>query len=276
MLEQRVIDLINAEIDAEIDGQLGSHESAELESILQASEEARVMKTELRKLSNLMADMPEQEPPADLASRVLAQIRLPASRPANGQSLRPKWSLLGSLASFQPAQAGVAFAAGLLLTVAFYETAQHDGAPADLSSMVGTMMADPSRLPAREKDSLPIAGSGLSGSVSLSEIGEYVVLSFDLESAQQTEIEVGLAEAGLGFGGIAHASAAGNAGDETYEVSGGTLRVVNQGRQVFSVFLPQVADPTADRATGQDGGGRAIPIEIFTEGATVFSGVLRG
>lgn len=272
MLEQRVIDLINAEID----GELGSHESAELETILQASEEARVMKAALLKLSSLMENMPEQEPPADLVSRVVGQVRLPAPRPADGPSLRPKWSLLGSLASFQPAQAGVAFAAGLLLTVAFYEAAQHDGAPADLSSLVGTMVADPSSIPAREKDSLPITGLGVSGSVSLGEIGEYVVLSFDLESAQQTEIEVELAEAGLGFGGIAHASAAGNAVNETYEVSGGTLRVVNQGRQVFSVFLPQVADPTADQGTGHDGGDRTISIEIFTDGATVFSGVLRG
>jgi hypothetical protein len=272
MLEQRVIDLINAEID----GELGSEESAELESILQASAEARIMKTELRKLTNLMEDMPEQEPPADLASRILKQIRLTVPRPADGPSLRPKWSPLEWLASFQPAQAGVAFAAGLLLTVAFYEAVQHHGAPADLSSMVGTMVADPSSLPAREKDRLPIAGPGLSGSVSLGEIGEYLVLSFDLESVQQTEIEVGLAEAGLGFGGIAHASAAGNAGDETYEVSGGTLRVVNQGRQVFSVFLPQVAAPTADRATGQDGGGLEIPIGISSQGAPVFSGVLRG
>lgn len=271
MLKQRVIDLINAEID----GALGSHETAELESILQASAEARAMQAELRKLSKLMEGLPEQEPPANLDTRILAQIRLPAPRPADGPSLRTKWSSLGWLASFQPAQAGVAFAAGLLLTVAFYEAAQHDGAPADLSSMVGTMVADPSSLPARKKDSLPIAGSGLSGSVSLGEIGEYVVLSFDLESAQQTQIEIGLAEAGLAFGGIAHASAAGNAVDETYEVSGGTLRVVSQGRQVFSVFLPQVAAPMADRGTGQDGGGRAIPIEIFTDGVTVFSGVLR-
>jgi hypothetical protein len=272
MLQQRVIYLINAEVD----GELEPAESAELESILETSEEARAMKAELRKLTKLMEDTPELEPPADLAGRILGQVGPPAHRPAARSSLRQGWSLREWLVSFQPAQAGVAFAAGLLLTVAFYEAAQHDVAPADLSSMVGTMVADPSSLPTREKDSLPITGPGLSGSVSLGEIGEYVVLSFDLESAQQTEIEVGLAEAGLGFGGIAHASAAGNAVDESYEVSGGTLRVVNQGRQVFSVFLPQVADPTADRATGQDGGGREISIGISAQGAPVFSGVLRG
>jgi hypothetical protein len=272
MLQQRVIYLINAEID----GELEPAEITELESILESSDEARKMQAELRKLTKLMEDEPEQMPPADLASRIVGQITLPAPRQATEPSLPAKWSPFGWLASFQPAQAGVAFAAGLLLTVAFYEAAQHDGAPADLSSMVGTMVADPSSLPAREKDSLPITGPGVSGSVSLGEIGEYVVLSFDLESEQQTEIEVGLAEAGLGFGGIAHASVAGNAGDETYEVSGGALRVVNQGRQVFSVFLPQVADPTADRATGQDGGGREISIGISAQGAPVFSGVLRG
>lgn len=270
MLDKRVLDLINAEID----GELAPEQGEELGSLLESSAEARAVKAELQRLANLLNAQPEQEPPAGLAARIMEQIRLPA----RDTTSEPKFSLAGLLASFQPAQAGLAFAAGLLLTVGFYEATQIGGESVDLSQVVGTMVANPagSAAQTQHRDSLSITGPGLSGTVSLGQISDYMVLNFDLESAHRTEIEVGLAEAGLGFGGIAHASAAGNAGDETYEVSGGALRVVSQGRQVFSVFLPQVADPTADRAAGQDGGGREISIGIFARGAPVYSGVLRG
>ena len=50
MLNERALYLINAEID----GALGPGEQAELESVLSASEEARIMRAELRKLASLL------------------------------------------------------------------------------------------------------------------------------------------------------------------------------------------------------------------------------
>lgn len=271
MLEERVIYLINADID----GELGSAERAELASILESSADARALQVELRRLAVLMDGLPDRAPPADLAGRILEQVRLQPEPVRSGSASRPKFSLAGLLASFQPAQAGVAFAAGLLLTMGFYEVSQRDGTPADLSNMVGTMLAKPSDSGGREMDSLSIAQPGLSGTVSLGEIGNYLVMNFDLDSAEETEIVIGLAEAGLGFGGIAHASADGST-EEFYEVSGGTLRVVNQGRQAFSVFLPRVTDPSRVQAARQDGSGRQISIGISTGGAVTYRGVLQG
>lgn len=269
MLDERVVYLVNAEID----GDLCPEEQAELESALRTSAEARTVQVELRKLATLMDALPAQEPPAGLAHRIVEQIRLP-SRHAAG---KPKFDLAGLLSSFQPAQAGLAFAAGLLFTVGFYEATQSNGESVDLSQVVGTMVAAPEHSAAQtqQKDHLSITGPGLSGTVSLGEIGEYMVLSFDLDSAQVTEIAIGLAAAGLGFGGIAHASAPSLSAVESYAVSGGTLRVVNQGRQVFTVFLPEAAT-SADPVSGQDGGGREISVGISTGGAPLFSGVLRG
>jgi hypothetical protein len=207
--------------------------------------------------------MPEREPPAGLAGRILQQISLPARQAVPAS----KWSLAGLVASFQPAPAGLAFAAGLLLTVGFYEATQNSGAAPDLSRMVGTMLADPASTPAQQKDSLSIVTPDLSGTVSLGAIGEFVILNFDLQSVQPTEIVVGLAEAGLGFGGIAHASAAGNVVEESYEISGGALRVTNPGSHPFVVFLrrPGVQSP----------GAQAIGIEVTRSGERVFEGSLR-
>ena len=108
---------------------------------------------------------------------------------------------------------------------------------------------------------------GVSGTVSLGVQGDVLVLNVVLESAQQTEILIALAEAGLGFGGIAHA-AAGNAAEESFEVSGGALRVMNQGRQAYSVFLLQKAQRN-DR-------GRQISIGVSSGGQAIYQGVLRG
>lgn len=269
MLNDRVITLINAEIDGELDPQ----ERDELQAILEQSDEARRLQGELRRLADVLEQLPEQAPPPELAARIMDQVRLPAATQASG--VAGGW-LASWLGAFQPAQAGLAFAAGLLLTVGFYEISQRGGAAADLSSMVGTMVANPSGAAGRAKDSLSIAEPGLTGTVSLSEVGSFLVLNFDLQSELRTEIEVGLAAAGLGFGGIAHASADSANVTESYEVSGGTLRVVNQGRQVFSVFLPGASDASRPQSAGPEAGGRTISIGISTGGDARFSGVLRG
>jgi hypothetical protein len=259
MLEERVLYLINAEID----GQLAAAERPELEASLRSSAEARAMHAELRKLANAMEAMPQQAPPADLTRRILQQIRLPARRPVAAS----RFSLAGLLASFQPAQAGLAFATGLLLTVGAYEATSRSGQKVDLSQVVGTMVANPAGTATQQTDNLSIWAPGLSGTVSLSALGEFMLLNFDLESAQETEILVGLAETGFGFGGIAHTSAAGTAVDESYEVSGGALRVMNPGSHPFVVFL--------QRSGADAPGAEAIAIEVMRAGERVFEGSVR-
>jgi len=255
MLEQRILELINAEID----GELRPDEQSELDGVLESSAEARAMRAELRKLANVMDGMPERAPPADLTDRILEQVRLP--------SRRPSFSLAGVLSSLQPAPIGAAFAAGLLVAVGFYEMSPGHRSAVDPASIVGTMVANPQGQVGEYSDRLAITAPGVAGTVSLGATGNLQVLSFELDSADPAEIEIALSEAGLSFGGIARLSADSDAADESYEVSGGTLRVVNQGHQAFSVFL-------LDAAAG--GGSREISIGISTNGTPVFSGVLRG
>ncbi len=254
MIEERTLQLINADLD----GELGQAEKDELEAILESSAEARLMKAEFQKLANLLDNAPEQTPPLDLSARILGQVAL---------SSKPSFTLTNLFSSFQPATAGLAFAAGLLLTVGFYEISPRYGSASDTTSMVGTMVAGQQSQRAESKDRLSFEGSGVSGNVSVQKSQGMLVLNFELDSDQKTEIEVSLSEAGLSFGGIAHVSTGDEAADESYKISGGTLRVVNQGRQAFSVFLPYAANGK--------GSSRDIGIEISTEGAQVFSGNLR-
>lgn len=257
MLNERALELINADVD----GELGPDERAELSSILAASPDLRSAHAELRRLGELLGGLPAQEPPPGLAERILARIRLPERRTA-----ATGFSLSRLLAGFQPAQAGLAFAAGLLITVSVYELAGPGGQEADLSDMVGTMIADPDAGAGTPMSSATISQAGVSGTVSLSDMGSYLVMNFDLEAAAETEVVVELAEAGLSFGGIAHAAVGGNADTESFAVSGGTLRVANRGRQHFTVFLRRLEEHGLE--------GRSIDFQVSQSGGKAYRGSL--
>jgi hypothetical protein len=225
MLDERTINLINADLD----GELEAGEREDLEGILESSAEARAMRAELLGLGNMLDGLPEQLPPADLKRQILSQLA-----PPPGAAV---FSLPKLFASFQPATAGLAFAAGLLMTVAFYELSPAHRSSADTASMVGTMVASPQGSPGLSKNDLFLKGDGFSGKLSLRETEDIFVLNFDLDSEDRTEIEVGLDRTGLAFGGFAETQGDTDKAVDSVAVSGGTLRVVNQGRQQFAVFL---------------------------------------
>ena len=228
MLEERTINLINADID----GELEADEREDLEAILESSAEARAMRAELLRLSNLLDNVPEQSPPTDLLHKILNQI----TPPPRGGAV---FSLSKLFASFQPATTGLAFAAGLLLTVGFYELSPNHQSTGDTAGMVGTMMASQPGGPEFLKNDMSINGDGFSGTLSLRENEGIYVLNFDLESEDQTEIEVGLDGTGLSFGGFAETQGDADKVFDSVAISGGNLHVVNQGRQQFAVFLRQ-------------------------------------
>jgi anti-sigma factor RsiW len=253
MLEERTIDLINADID----GEIGPRERDELETILAASEDARAYRAEMLKLANLLEATPEVAPPPDLAARV-----------ADGLSPQPRRRVLSSRGFFRTPRlvpVGIAFAAGLLLTVGLFDVIPDRGSPADSVSMVGTMVTGKPVEQLPVEDSLIIEQREISGTISLQRMGDYLAVNFDLDSGQPTEIEVALAAAGLTFGGIAYAQPASDSADRSFELAAGDLRVINNGRQAFTVFLP-----------GAGGGSREIAIGINSGGKRVFDGVLRG
>ena len=256
MLDERTLYLIQADIDGELDAAAAE----ELAGILETSQEARELRAEFKRLGNLLSGQSDLQPPPDLAPRILDQIRLP------GESDVTSWRRW--FASFQPATAGLAFAAGLLATVAFYEITGPADRASDTARMVGTMVSGQQGQGQAQLNNLAIRGKGLDGQVSLYRQSRYYVLSFELESKDVVQVEISYAKAGLAFGGLAHTLAGAQPASESYVISGGTLRVENQGRQAFSVYLPQSAS--------SDGGGRAIDIAIYSDGAPRFSGVIQG
>jgi len=225
MLEERTLNLINADVD----GELAAEEKQELDAILEISAEARAMRAELLKLSNLLESMPEQSPPDGFSSRILHQLAPPPKVPGFS------WSAL--FASFQPTTTGLAFAAGLLLAVGYYEMAPPRGPSIDTAGMVGTMVVGKNGGMNLLENNLKFSGEEFSGTVSLNQNNGLYVLNFDLDSTDRQEIKVGLDRTGLSFGGFAESPGKPDSVVDTVIISGGTLRVVSQGRQQFAVFL---------------------------------------
>jgi hypothetical protein len=134
--------------------------------------------------------------------------------------------------------------------------------------MVGTMVAGKQAGAETTANSLFFKESGISGTVTLRESGPFKILDFDLDSGDPAEVEIAFAEAGLSFGGIARTSTGPEVMGQSYEIGGGTLRVMNQGQQAFSVFLRQAADETS--------GSEGISIGISSGGEQRVSGVIQG
>jgi len=240
MLDERTLDLINADID----GELSTAEQQQLDSILESSSEARAMRAELLKLSNLLDNVPDQSPPPGLKGQIIDRA-FPTPKVAG-------FSLSNFFASFQPLTAGAAFAAGLLLTVGFYELSPEQAAGADSASMVGTMVAGQTGQMNLLENNLQFSTDGFSGTVSLSQSNGLYVLNFDLDSVKRQAIQVGLDHTGLVFGGFAETPGQADTVVDSVLISGGTMRVVSQGKQNFTVFL---------RETGP---GAAVAAELIT------------
>jgi len=251
MLDQRITELINAGID----GELGPQEHKELEAVLASSPEAVAFRLELLELDNVFHNMPEMDPPPALASNILEQVQLPARQ-------KP-FNFLGFMAGFNPVAGGLAFAAGLLLAVGFYETGSRKVTQQDTINMVGTMVAsDPVRVPGQGEDRLLLDLDGLSGAVSLNVHENGRVLELDLDSDQVIEIVIGLGQAGLAVTGFAQDGRGDGSYIDTLEFAGGTMRAVSQGRHRFVVFLEQ--------APGLNHRGEGIHIGIFRDGERVY------
>jgi hypothetical protein len=253
MLSEHEIYLINAGIDGELDAAA----RAELEELLAGSEEARVMHAELLKLTNILDAAPQQHPPEGLSRAILDRA-----------APRPAFSLRSMFSAFQPATAGVAFAAGLLATVAVYEWVPGQGEAAVHEQMVGTLVAGRTAEDSTPVDRLDWESGGFAGELVLRREGGLSVLDVDVTGSEPLEIRFELGPAGLDFGGLMLGRGESMTDQQEYEVSGGTLRVASQGSQAFTLFLPA--------AIQQSDGGKAIRVGVSAGGEELFTGAIGG
>ena len=129
-------------------------------------------------------------------------------------------------------------------------------------SMVGTMVGGKQIRAPGQGDRLALEMDGLSGTVALNVNEHGQALEFNLQSEVAIEVELNFENAGLMLNGFAQDDLGDGSLIETLELSGGTMRVVNQGKHHFVVFLK--------RQPGTNVQGKDIRIGISREGERVY------
>ncbi|MSQ99473.1 MAG: hypothetical protein EXR85_09310 [Xanthomonadales bacterium] len=248
MLNERIIDLIQADVD----GELAAHDRAELSRELLQSQEARKFRDDMVRINELMASIPSLDPPAGLQNKIANAIKLPKRAQLPARSSR--W--------FQPAGYGLSLAAGLLMGVGIAQFSTKD--TQDLSAVVGTMMSHTEVQQGSAGESLAVSLDYVQGNIKRSYLDQALALEFDLKSVEPVEITIDLSSTGLRFGGFADQERA--AAVEKFEVSNGKVHLVSSGNQQYVLFLRN--EP--EGATGlQD-----IGISLAQHGTDIFQGEL--
>jgi hypothetical protein len=244
-LDERVSNLIQAEVD----GALATEDREELKAALSESALARAFRNELLHLADIFNKMPDLEPPSGLNRRILDSIELPPS-----QHQTPGWFR----SWFKPASYGLAFAAGILMTVGMVKLMPITDS--DMSSLVGTMVKHDAVLPNATQSQLAIDLDAVKGSILLKDLSGALALQFDLRSAETVDVGIQLAAAELQFGGFVD----NNQGVKELEVFGGNVRVVNQGAQQFVLFLRPL--------DGKKAGKKDLDVTISQDRKRIFEG----
>lgn len=248
MINERIIELINAGMD----GELSVPEQRELESALQDSDEAREFQAGLREFSDLLDREASLDLPPGLHGQIVQQIALPAA------SRRFRF---GDIPGF--VRYGMAVAAGLVLTVGLYESQSEPAGERDINSMVGTIMQSDRVNGEETLDVFAFDFDDISSAVSLQRRDGALVLDVVLDSTNPVDITVDFTSDGLQFDAIAQMQSDLN----SIEFADQAIQVKGHGRQHFAVMLHR----DSDRAVSHEA---SIKLRYTSNGKLIKEGIL--
>ncbi len=229
MSGKKHIELIQAELDNELTGE----QKAELDTLLDASADARAERNDYRDLGSLMAQVPPRQPPESLGRNILAQIELPERQ----RTASLPWAMPAA------ARMAMAFAAGIVVTIGLLQLAPVDIGPTDTRSLVGAVVNDQAPLPDElPRDRIEVGLDSLHGSVELHRNNNVLMLEFEFEAKGPVDLVLDFAGQGLQFEGFANQSVT----PPGLQVSADSIGITASGDQSFVVFLAY----TDDKNTG--------------------------
>jgi hypothetical protein len=240
-IEQKFVDLINANIDGEID----RASKAELDAFLAQNDEARALQQELVALCASIESIESLPAPPHLRHVIMSSmspIPLPPASPGILQALfgSPVLKYLS------------AFTAGVLLTLSIVSSDQiANEAFDDVTGLVGTI-ADPIR--GNLVSQIAIDNANVAGQVSLRSSGSMLILDLDLVANSPIHIEVDYADRTIWFNGFAQLESKG----ASVSAKSGVVTLGLEGKRRYAVYF-------------QNGGERNVTFNLsFVAGGAVF------
>ena len=222
--DPRVVELINADIDAEI----GVAEKAELEAILARDPDAKAMHTELSALASTLDSLPDLNPPSHIKHTILASIPKPEKKRSN---------VLQSLFVTPALRYAATFAAGAILTLSLVSSERaQDRTFNDVSGLVGTMTAEvPEGHGIRSAE---INRPEVAGRLLLRSSGQFLIVDFDLVSSRPVEIVATYNDQAVWFNGFAQLESPGAA----ISAESGRVTMHIDGKRRYALFLHHGGD----------------------------------
>jgi len=224
-IEQRIIDLINAEIDDAI----SAEDRAMLEEHLAHNPDARQLHDEISGLCAELNTVESVAPPAHLK-----HVILHALPPQRGTEASGRWAAPGTLFGGSMARYAMTFAAGVLLTYTFIASdriSRH--AFDDVTGLVGTISGPDTLAGSTGIDSILVSLDEIAGSVHLKRAGSLLILDFDLASQGPIEIVTVFADRDIWFNGFAQLESNGT----TIAAESGQVTVRMAGQRRYAVYL---------------------------------------
>jgi hypothetical protein len=199
MVNDKYMELMNRSID----GLLSSDEQAELENYLKAHPEARQQYENLKRVSEVLKKTPGVKPPLDMKQNIMDNIR---SREESIGEKRGFFEIIvNTFRNRLSWRYSYAFSAGILfgiVVMAVSMSITEAPTPLDPSQVSGTLM--PAELPKDGSvlDSKEFSIGAVSGTLSIRQSGNLVILETDIDSEEETSIRVFFDSADLSFAGI--------------------------------------------------------------------------
>ena len=227
-IEQRYIELINAEID----GQISAADQALLQHYLDENDEARAYRDSLHDTCALLDGQQTLDAPAGIRDAVLAEIRPQVKSTAAGHgSLAERingWFAVPAL------KYAMSFAAGVILTFTLISSDRASRQTFDdVTSLVGTISSIEVAGRMTTSDDLQLTLNELAGSVSLLANGPLMILDFDLASTKPIEIVARFDNRDIWFNGFAQLESSGT----TVAAETGRVTVRMDGQRRYAVYL---------------------------------------
>jgi len=179
MIEEKYIELIQADVD----GELPEQHRAELSRYLLANPEGLALRDELRQLCGVLDQVPAADPPPGLKGAILAAVPLPAPGMAAA-------TVRAGGARFPIMRIAAAFAGGLLVSAIAFQLSEDRQAGLDVSEIAGTLASQDPVARSAPVDTVKVSLEQARGTVSLFRSPTMRVVEFDLAVQQPLEVVV--------------------------------------------------------------------------------------
>lgn len=228
-IDPKIVDLINAEIDATI----STEDRATLDEYLAESEAGRALRNELHGLCNDLDAVESVTPPPHLKHVILHSLgaKTPVM-PDAGRKKTEHW--INSWLGLTGVRYALSFATGIVLATVFASSDQITRhALDDVTHLVGTIAQPEPGGALSGGESFQLALNEIGGTVSLSMSGPIMIIDFDLSSAGPIEVVADFPDRDIWFNGFAQLES--NGTRVTAETGQVTLHM--EGHNRYAVYL---------------------------------------